>query len=38
MKKTIIGLLALVTLGLTACGGGSDEKTDTAKAKKETLF
>ena len=36
MKKTIIGLLALVTLGLTACGGGSDETTDTAKAKKET--
>ena len=36
MKKTIIGLLALVTLGLPACGGGSDETTDTAKAKKET--
>lgn len=36
MKKTMIGLLALVSLGLTGCGGG-DEKADTSKsAEKET--
>ena len=31
MKKTIIGLLALVSLGLAGCGGG-DDKADTAKS------
>ncbi|HCM86759.1 MULTISPECIES: sulfurtransferase [Enterococcus] len=39
MKKTIIGLLALVTLGLAGCGGGGDktDSADSAKtAKKET--
>lgn len=34
MKKTIIGLLALVTLGLAGCGGGGNEA-DTAKSEKK---
>lgn len=34
MKKTIIGLLAFVTLGLAACGGGG-ETTDSTKAEKK---
>ncbi len=39
MKKTMIGLLALVSLGLTGCGGG-DEKADTSKSaeKKQRLL
>lgn len=34
MKKTIIGLLTLVTLGLAGCGGGGNEA-DTAKSEKK---
>lgn len=34
MKKTIIGLLALVALGLAGCGGG-DDNTDSSKAEKK---
>ena len=34
MKKIIIGLLALVTLGLAGCGG-SDEPTDSSKSAKK---
>lgn len=34
MKKTMIGLLALVALGLAGCGGGN-EKADSSKADKK---
>ena len=36
MKKTMIGLLALAALGLTACGGGGNEdKSESANSKKK---